>query len=141
MSWLLALLLLAPDPAADLRRALGGVPRDGLSILVGGAGAAPMLAVAPDTPRIPASNAKLVTAAAAADGSMASDLLPLIMDEITGSDSSAQVAIAWLRLTPPPPEPEPEVGGGWFSARPSAEPATGPEPEEAENSSCDASDP
>jgi D-alanyl-D-alanine carboxypeptidase/D-alanyl-D-alanine-endopeptidase (penicillin-binding protein 4) len=65
VSWLLALLLLAPDPAADLRRALAGVPREGLSIVVGGAGAAPMLAVAPDTPRIPASNAKLLTAAAA----------------------------------------------------------------------------
>lgn len=65
MSWLLALLLLAPDPAVDLRRALSGVPRDGLSVLVGGAGAAPLLAVAPDAPRIPASNAKLITAAAA----------------------------------------------------------------------------
>ncbi|MHC4973156.1 MAG: D-alanyl-D-alanine carboxypeptidase/D-alanyl-D-alanine endopeptidase [Planctomycetota bacterium] len=65
MSWLLALLLLAPDPAADLRRALGGVPREGLSVMVGRDRGAPLLAVAPDAPRIPASNAKLLTAAAA----------------------------------------------------------------------------
>jgi D-alanyl-D-alanine carboxypeptidase/D-alanyl-D-alanine-endopeptidase (penicillin-binding protein 4) len=65
VSWLLALLLLAPDPAADLRRALAGVPREGLSVMVGRDGAAPLLAVAPDAARIPASNAKLLTAAAA----------------------------------------------------------------------------
>lgn len=65
MSWLLALLLLAPDPAADLRRALEGTPREGLSVLVGRERARPLLAVAPDVSRIPASNAKLLTAAAA----------------------------------------------------------------------------
>ena len=65
MSWLLALLLLAPDTAADLRRALAGIPREGLSVMVGRDRAAPLLAVAPDAVRIPASNAKLLTAAAA----------------------------------------------------------------------------
>ncbi len=65
MSWLLALLLLAPDTAADLRRALGGIPRDGLSVLVGRERDQPLLAVAPGRSRIPASNAKLLTAAAA----------------------------------------------------------------------------
>jgi D-alanyl-D-alanine carboxypeptidase/D-alanyl-D-alanine-endopeptidase (penicillin-binding protein 4) len=67
VTWLVALLLLAPDLRADLERALAGsgVDRAGLSILVGPAEGKPLLVLAPDTPRIPASNQKLLTAAAA----------------------------------------------------------------------------
>jgi D-alanyl-D-alanine carboxypeptidase/D-alanyl-D-alanine-endopeptidase (penicillin-binding protein 4) len=66
-AWALTLLLLAPDPAAELRHALGasGVRTSGLGLLAGRAGEAPLLAVDPDEPRAPASNQKILTAAAA----------------------------------------------------------------------------
>ncbi|MEM8883733.1 MAG: D-alanyl-D-alanine carboxypeptidase/D-alanyl-D-alanine-endopeptidase [Planctomycetota bacterium] len=62
-------LLLAGDVASDLQGALqrAGIARDGLGVLVGEAGGRTLLAVSPDTPRIPASNQKVVTAALALD--------------------------------------------------------------------------
>ena len=62
-----ALLLLAPDLDSDLQRALerSGVATRGLSVAVGRAGAAPLFVVSADEPRIPASNQKVIIAAAA----------------------------------------------------------------------------
>jgi D-alanyl-D-alanine carboxypeptidase/D-alanyl-D-alanine-endopeptidase (penicillin-binding protein 4) len=62
-AWALILLLAAPDLQAEVARS--GVHTSGLSVVVGRAGDAPFFAIAPDTPRIPASNQKVMTAAAA----------------------------------------------------------------------------
>jgi len=66
-AWFVGLLLLAPDPGAGLRRSLdaAGVTRRGLSILVARAGGPVLYRLAAKTPRIPASNQKVLTAAAA----------------------------------------------------------------------------
>jgi D-alanyl-D-alanine carboxypeptidase/D-alanyl-D-alanine-endopeptidase (penicillin-binding protein 4) len=63
----LALLLLAPDPAVELREALAssGVRTQGLGLLAGRAGEPPLLSVEPDAPRAPASNQKILVACAA----------------------------------------------------------------------------
>jgi D-alanyl-D-alanine carboxypeptidase/D-alanyl-D-alanine-endopeptidase (penicillin-binding protein 4) len=63
----LLLLLLAADPATELRQALegSGVKTQGLGLVAGRAGEAPLLLVNPDEPRAPASNQKLLVAAAA----------------------------------------------------------------------------
>ncbi len=67
MTGFLVFALLAPSLAdgleADLRRS--GIRRSGLGVMVGRAGGGPLLAVHADTPRIPASNQKILTAAAA----------------------------------------------------------------------------
>jgi len=66
-AWALGLLLLLPDLQGDLQAALdqSRVARDGLGLLAGRAGEAPALAVGADELRAPASNQKLLTAAAA----------------------------------------------------------------------------
>jgi len=62
-AWALILLLAAPDLQSEVARS--GVSKSGLSVVVGRADEAPFFTVAADTPRIPASNQKLMTAAAA----------------------------------------------------------------------------
>jgi len=64
---LVVLLLLAPDAGAELRHALdaSGVKAQGLGLLAGPAGEPPLLSVDPDEPRAPASNQKILVAAAA----------------------------------------------------------------------------
>jgi len=67
-AWLVGLLLLAPDLQTDVAEAVrrARVNRTGLSIVVGSAGAAtPAYSLAATTPRAPASNQKVLTAAAA----------------------------------------------------------------------------
>ena len=65
-AWALGFLLVA-GIESDLEGALerSTVERSGLGLAVGRAGGEPFLVVAPDAPRIPASNQKLLTAAAA----------------------------------------------------------------------------
>jgi D-alanyl-D-alanine carboxypeptidase/D-alanyl-D-alanine-endopeptidase (penicillin-binding protein 4) len=62
-----ALLLAAPDLGSDLQRALdrSGVSTRGLGVAVGRAGEAPSFVVGADVPCIPASNQKVIVAAAA----------------------------------------------------------------------------
>jgi len=66
-AWLLSLLLVAADPAVELREALESsrVSKEGLGLVAGRAGESPLLAVGADEPRAPASNQKLLVAAAA----------------------------------------------------------------------------
>ena len=65
-AWALGLVCLLPDVGDELHRALdrSGVSREGLGLAVGRAGEAPLLAVGWNEPRIPASNQKVLTAAA-----------------------------------------------------------------------------
>jgi D-alanyl-D-alanine carboxypeptidase/D-alanyl-D-alanine-endopeptidase (penicillin-binding protein 4) len=67
VSFLIVLLLLAADPGAELRQALegSGVRTDGLGLLAGRAGEPPLISVDADAPRAPASNQKVLVAAAA----------------------------------------------------------------------------
>ncbi len=62
MFWI-SLLLLAPSFSGEVDAAR--IDRRGLSVMVGRAGEPPLLAIAPDTPRTPASNMKILTGAAA----------------------------------------------------------------------------
>jgi len=64
---LLTLLLATPSLSDGLRADLArsGIRRSGLGVMVGPAGGTPVFTVHPDETRIPASNQKLVTAAAA----------------------------------------------------------------------------
>jgi len=68
-AWALSVLLVvaAPDLDAELQHAVArsGADADILGVAVGRAGEAPFFTVRPDAPRAPASNMKLVTAAAA----------------------------------------------------------------------------
>lgn len=66
-AWALGLLCLLPDVGEEVQRALerSGISRDGLGLAVGRAGEPPLLAVGWEEPRIPASNQKILTAAAA----------------------------------------------------------------------------
>jgi D-alanyl-D-alanine carboxypeptidase/D-alanyl-D-alanine-endopeptidase (penicillin-binding protein 4) len=66
-AWAVGLLLLASGLESDLNRALAnsGIDRRGLGVAVGRAGDRPVLAIAAREPRIPASNQKILTAAAA----------------------------------------------------------------------------
>ncbi len=66
-AWFLALVLLAPDAGTELRQALDAsdVRTQGLGLVAGRAGEPPLLSVGPDEPRAPASNQKILVAAAA----------------------------------------------------------------------------
>ena len=62
--WWLALLVLAPG-SVDADVSASGIDTRGLSLVVGRAARAPSYALAPTTPRAPASNMKILTAGAA----------------------------------------------------------------------------
>lgn len=62
LAWL-SLILLTPSLQAEVDASR--VDRRGLSVMVGRVGAGPMLVIAPDSPRTPASNMKILTGAAA----------------------------------------------------------------------------
>jgi serine-type D-Ala-D-Ala carboxypeptidase/endopeptidase (penicillin-binding protein 4) len=66
-AFLVVLLLVAQEPASELRQALAasGVKTQGLGLVAGRAGGEPLLAVNADEPRAPASNQKILVGAAA----------------------------------------------------------------------------
>jgi len=66
-AWALTALLLVAGVESDLQAALerSGIDRSGLGVAIGRAGEPPLFTVNPDEPRVPASNEKLITAAAA----------------------------------------------------------------------------
>ena len=55
-----------------------------------------------------AADGPLSRAATMRDGSQASELLPAVLEEITGQGGDTSAALGWVLLTPPAPEPEPE---------------------------------
>jgi len=98
------LLLGAPEVGRDVERALQrtGVPRGGLSVLVGRAGGEPLFALAPDEPRIPASNQKVLTAAAALE-SLGRDFA---FETRVARGPAGEIVVAG--------EGDPNLSGRWF---------------------------